>query len=116
MTTFRTRQEIFDLAWVGLKAQGFFKSITRDGNCAYRGTEGLRCAIGFCIEDENYDADLLEGLSAENPDVLAAARVDETDREFADDLQETHDSADTPEIMERRLRSFAERHNLTVPA
>lgn len=115
MTTFRTRQEIFDLAWNGLKAQGFERSLNSSHTCAYRGENGMRCAIGFCIDDANYDEELLEENSAQNPAVLDAARIDQADEAFADELQDMHDNAFTPEIMEERLRAFALRQNLKVP-
>lgn len=115
MTIFRTRQEIFDLAWNGLKAQGFERSLNSDDTCAYRGENGMRCAIGFCIDDANYDEELLEENLAQDPAVLNAARIAQEDNVFAEELQEMHDTAYSPEIMEEQLRAFALRHKLKVP-
>lgn len=116
MTTFRTPQEIFDLVWNGLKAQGFKQSLGVGQNCAYRGVDGMKCAIGHCIDDGDY-CETLEGKSAEDHPVLKAARINpETDIYFADALQRAHDESVHPETMKYRLRGLANDFNLTVPA
>lgn len=110
-----TRQEIFDIAWTGLKSQGFERSLSDVASgCAYRGEDGLRCAIGWCIPDKKYNR-RLEGRGADDPDVLEAAGIDERDSDFADDLQVCHDFEDTPSGVEEALRNFAREHDLTIP-
>lgn len=58
MTTF-TRQETFEFVATSLLEQDA-KSLTPnscpDANdiCAYRGTEGRKCAAGFCIPNKSY--------------------------------------------------------------
>lgn len=48
------------------------KAITSsDGICAYRGDNGLKCAIGHLIKDENYNPEL-EGKGVSNIDVQKA--------------------------------------------
>jgi hypothetical protein len=39
------RQEMFDLAWTGLKSQGWSPAL-EDGYCCYLTSNGLRCAYG----------------------------------------------------------------------
>lgn len=109
----RTRQEIFNLAWNGLKAQGFRQSIEEDTDtCMYRGPEGLRCAIGHAIPDDKYAA-YLERKAASDPCVLRAAGIPENLGVFADELQHCHDSMMGG--MEDQLRAFAKEKSLKIP-
>ncbi|MGG7519432.1 hypothetical protein ACQ3G6_16250, partial [Allorhizobium undicola] len=62
MSETRTRQEIFDVVYRGLQEQGFRRS-ENNYRCAYRSSEGLKCAVGQLIPDERYSADL-EGKAA----------------------------------------------------
>jgi hypothetical protein len=118
---YRTRQEIFDLAWNGLKAQGFLRSTSQAlreslSPCAYRGDSGRRCAIGHCIPDDAYKP-RLEGASASNKDVVEAANIDPSDAGFVRDLQWCHDNCDDePTLMEGALRDFATNRRLSIPA
>lgn len=47
-------QEVFDWVVSNLLKQGK-KSLGGDGNCRYRGKNGLKCAAGWCIGDDEYD-------------------------------------------------------------
>lgn len=126
MTTYRTRQEIFDLAYTGLAAQGFELSLLPDKGdgsltgCAYRGEDNRRCAIGHCIPDDAYN-DGLEGLRVFNPDVLAAANISPVDSPFARALQQVHDnqrgrpSYGAAATLKAALIAFAKNYGLTVP-
>jgi hypothetical protein len=56
-----TNQEAFDKALAAMRLQGkpSFKTVERedmsvDAYCAYRGDNGLRCAIGALVPDERY--------------------------------------------------------------
>lgn len=53
MTTYTqlTNQEAFDRALFGLRKQGR-PSRMKAGSCAYRGDEGRKCGVGFCIDDD----------------------------------------------------------------
>jgi len=111
----RTRQEIFDLAWNGLKAQGFGKSrVPGKARCLYRGPDGLKCAIGHCIPDGNYRKKFDRGM--ELGGVLHAARISDADYDFARGLQEAHDFAAAPADMVARLCAFAVAHSLIIPS
>ena len=61
--TLTDKQEAFNAAWLGLKSQGFERSAD-GGLCMYRGPNGLKCALGWCIPDYMY-APEMEGCSAE---------------------------------------------------
>lgn len=111
----RTRQEIFDLAWNGLKAQGFVQSADVSGVCLFRGPRGLKCAIGHCIPDDCYDSRMDSDGDHWNA-AWDAAGVGEEDREFGERLQGVHDWGYSPEDMERRLRAFAVIYSLTIPS
>jgi len=50
-------QEQFDKMSNGLLEQGE-RSQTDWGTCAYRGCNGLKCAVGMIIPDEKYDASM----------------------------------------------------------
>lgn len=114
-TAFRTRQEIFDIAYRGLAAQGFKQSLTPNGeSCAYRGEHGRKCAVGFLLDDEAYTY-AFEGVSAANPGVLRRARISNALSAFARDLQKCHDLNPCPSDMSVGLVRFASRHGLTIP-
>jgi len=56
-----TAQEVFDKAVNGIRAQGR-RSIGSDDRCLYRGPNGLKCAVGQLIPNEEY-AENMESLS-----------------------------------------------------
>ncbi len=111
----KTRQELFTLAWNGLKDQGFQPSLMASGDdCAYRGKDGRKCALGHCMTDEAYKPSM-EGLGAYSPIIMSACGISDADSYFADCLQICHDTASGPEHMERSLRDFARGQGLSVP-
>lgn len=123
---YRTRQEIFNVAYRGLASQGFRRS-TNDMGCAYRGDGGRRCAIGWCISDAEYNRDF-EGTSPafgdpknkdffyhRRADIRKAARISDSDATFARELQARHDEGTSPASLQSMLESFAKLHDLTIP-
>lgn len=117
---YETLQQVFDDAYRGLAAQGFERSIRRDANgaylgCAYRGSEGRRCALGHCIPDDRYNA-----LVEEYVGIFLVPRMpglfssDISDRALSE-LQGRHDAAVTPGLMRTELAAFAASHDLTIP-
>jgi hypothetical protein len=114
MTTFKTRQEIFNVAFLGMKSQGFKMSVNGNGVCAYRSPNGLKCAVGFLIPDDKYSKSL-EGLSASSEVILGITEVSPHDKRFLKDLQEIHDISFSPDNMSYDLKVFAENHRLTIP-
>lgn len=109
----RTRQEIFDIAYRGLKSQGFRRS-TNGRECRYRGPSGLRCAVGHLIAPENYKR-RFEGQPASDIAILAAANVTHDDATFLEDLQKCHDRGGSSKMMQANLYEFAQKHGLTIP-
>ncbi len=116
-----TKQELFNLAYLGLAAQGFRKSVNPVANrCQYRAPNGDRCAIGHCIPDEKYlpemevsDKYLGWGafrvlVHAYGPNVGSLAGL-------ARDLQSAHDFSASPENMTYNLCAVAASYGLTVP-
>lgn len=86
-----TAQQVFDIVLTGLRAQGR-ASLSKDGNCMYRGDGGCKCAAGFLIPDSVYE-NSMETVSA--PLVIsktpALANLVEHSR-LIDALQYAHDS------------------------
>lgn len=124
-----TIQEMFDRAWNGLKAQGFQRAYLLGAGCSYFDDSGRRCAWGhvdpegtrFAMNASVNTLKLrgiglavqLEGLDPKGDgcfDALAGSPL-----AFASDLQNAHDQAEEPMLMERNLRGLAERYRLTVP-
>lgn len=108
------RQEIFDKAWNGLKAQGFRRSADEHGSCLYRGPNGLKCAIGHCISDEAFNH-RWEGSRDEPFKAAGVGGWGSQKYEWAIELQNAHDTASDPSDMEGGLRRFAKKHKLTIP-
>lgn len=119
------RQEVFDTAVRGLASQGFQRSMLElEGRCAYRGEDGRRCALGWCMTGA--EALTWEGASAYG---LPFSIIDRLggNRSFLSDLQYAHDRGAgpgessqrgalvTPEAMRRALRLVGERYGLTIP-
>lgn len=120
--TYLSRQEIFTKAYLGLKSQGFQRSVKRNSNrCLYRANENMKCAIGWCISDENYDQEFdikseMDSSSIDtNPDILEAACIDSINLQFATELQIVHDVNRTPYEMEIGLERFADEYGLEIP-
>ena len=108
------KQQLFDIAYTGLAKQGFQRSMSPDDPalCAYRGLNGLKCAIGHAIPDEKYQPDMesvwtLEGIL----ELIGASDLDS----FAHVLRKAHDGADTPQEMKARLLDFAKNWGLYIP-
>jgi hypothetical protein len=123
-------QELFNTAYTGLRSQGFQKSIKMTTGvlpsfeqspnsdsyhtelCALRGLNGLKCAIGYIIPDELYQADL-EVIGLEF--VLKRINVDPVITRALRFLQCAHDDSTSPEDMKRRLADYAAEFKLAVP-
>lgn len=115
-----TLQSIFDRVYRHLLAQGK-PSVLPDGSgCAYRGANGLACAVGCLIDDEHYDPKL-EGSSVMDHDVETAVRASLGGDVPSDawpmlaDLLEVHDEAD-PKRWARELGYVADTYGLEAPS
>lgn len=124
-----TLQDIFDKSAVHLLTQN--QRAKKHGTCAYRGDEGLKCAVGCLIPDEHYDS-VIEGcgmggvidpITGDTPsrkfrDVLQASGVDTGDAKslaLLDSLQIVHDMQ-LPHSWLSDLKSLAEKFSLSTDA
>ena len=125
------RKLIFEAAYIGLREQGFQRSLNPSFGlssytaCAFRGSGGMKCALGMLIPDEKYSV----GLEMANvEDVFAAfdpkygkVNGDISDDGIPDDicflaeLQAAHDCKPNPSKMKDALVQFARRFNLKIP-
>lgn len=108
-----TNQEIFDTVAAHLLKQKQ-RSMWNEEECAYRGANGLKCAIGCLIPDEFYDIDM------ERRDVInllvdfnLGFEVNPSGKRLLWSLQECHDIVN-PDDWNTALRSIADHFNLRV--
>ena len=113
-----TRQDLFDMAYAGLKKQGFAQSLDSHGHgqCKYRGRGGLKCAVGHLIPDERYSSSF-EGYGAASGAIVEVIGIDHQNDEAAILLvamQRAHDNGTTPASMQGKLREVAKKYELTI--
>ena len=115
--TLSSPQEIFDYVTPLLFAQGERSMLEGGTTCAYRGVDGMRCAVGFLIPDELY-YDGLEGNSAISVEITnVLSTVITTDQDlcvFLSDLQDVHDgwaSGEKADLFDR-FQNIAMRYKL----
>jgi hypothetical protein len=87
-----TRQELFDKVAAALIAQGK-PSLDPGGMCQYRGLEGLACAAGHLIPDEEYQPAMegkLASAACEISPTLNSVKYD-VGKDFLDAIQTAHD-------------------------
>lgn len=121
-----SKQEMFNRAWSGLKAQGFrqaTKLVTEDGavtrRCVYLSDDGCRCAWGHVDTTLTNQEMTLKQLWTNK--IGIAGELDAVNADFAAGLQQCHDSVNpnSPTVagdMEDNLRRYAIRYELQVPA
>lgn len=114
-----TLQEAFDTAYLGVLRQGRPSRALplRSGPlCLYRGPGGLKCAMGFLIDDET--AQKYEGVRADR--VAYCLRWSQKLGQLADALQGAHDTAPPDDgflpSFKDSAAEVAKRFGLTVPA
>jgi hypothetical protein len=83
-----TEQEVYDKTWEHLVTQG--KPASGLGGCYYRTADGLKCAFGFWIKDNQYDPKM-ENRSASSVIHLYGLREFGDKTELMDKLQRCHD-------------------------
>lgn len=121
-----TRQETFDTVARHLLTQGC-RSEDGDGNCRYRGLDGLKCAAGCLIPDEKYYV-ALEGKALVVDGRLGTLDVHTLEQQYAlrealeghdvdlvTELQLLHDLNDVSEWADA-LRETARRYALSSKA
>lgn len=102
-------QEVFDKVAEHLLTQ-HRKSI-RNGNPAYYGLNGMRCAIGVLIPENEYREEFENKAVARIKASVPALR--DLNVALLDDLQDVHDGF-KPSIWATQLRRVALRHDLSV--
>lgn len=123
------RQQVFDNALNQIRAQNYARSFDADrGCCMYRGPNGVKCAIGVSIPDEDYARvkDDIEEQKAEVVIRLLPELFDgSVDEDFVNELQIIHDEGPgeanknyahgplNPKTFESQMRAFAKEYNLT---
>jgi hypothetical protein len=113
-----TPQEIFNTAYLNVIAQGR-QSVTEKGDCRYRGPDGLKCAIGFMIDDAT--AEKWEGIG-----IFAVNKFGTPPDWVVDNMnllimiQDAHDQETDPEDFVEdfkfRMESVARNFKLEIPA
>ena len=111
-----TKQELLDIVYKHLMSQNAKSMMVVEGgfSCAYRGKDGLKCAIGILIADEDYRADM-ERLAAQNLLAKGAClRHLAVHHELIAALQHIHDYR-LVEDWDRGLRATAVAFGLVCP-
>jgi len=119
----RTAQELFSAAYLATMKQGMASSIS-NGLCRYRGPNGLKCAIGHLVEDD----DLAHAMDEANDaaiDTLVKNRFPGLPEEFVEHVfllrttQIAHDRSKNPatfrEDFTREMRDIAREFSLSLP-
>jgi len=122
MNTGMTLQEAFEKIWqyFVIEKHGPSMQANKCGvlECAYRGDNGARCAIGVLIPDAQYSRGMEQkSASAIYSKVPALHSID---RILLDRLQTLHDlsascGSEFARVIETRLCEFACDHNLQIP-
>jgi hypothetical protein len=113
MTT--TAQDIFDKVVAHLREQKVTAYDEERGACQYRMANGLKCAVGCLLLDEEYDPRMDEGLNVGQlfcgwPAI--ANRLGRSNLPLLNDLQRIHDNW-APSSWEERLEALAKSDGLT---
>lgn len=119
MTTL-SKQDMFDLAYTGLRTQGFAQAIDPapiGGTvCVYfDATTARRCAWGW-VDPANTGGQMGSVNTLKLKNCGRAAALSESGLTFAEQLQNAHDGVGAVGgTVLARLRSLAVKHNLTLP-
>ena len=111
-------QTIFDKVAAHLLAQRQ-QSLNADGRCAYRGENGLRCAVGCLIDDEHYRSGLEGGtitaqsVSQAVKDSLGLPSLSPRLVNLLEELQILHDYT-PPSTWRKELKELAHRRDLEL--
>lgn len=105
-----TLQELFDIVSKHLIKQNE-RSGFSDESCSYRGPNGLKCAAGILIPDEEYTFDSFEGKDWGH--LVQNRYVESRFSKEITELQRIHD-LDRVERWKDELVEFAEHYNLQV--
>jgi hypothetical protein len=105
-------QEAFNIMVQHLRKQGRKSVLLDDHNsCAYRGADGLKCAIGALLSDNEYKAEF-EGKPVNF--LLDYGLLRNLDNGLLMEMQNVHDFAPVHR-WEDRFQDMAEEYSLTLP-
>lgn len=112
-----TLQEMFDAAFIGLASQEFKKCKTDEGfaPCVLRGPNGLKCAAGWLIPDEDWDEESNATPADFHPYFTNKERFSESELKFIVKLQKAHDNSAGAKSMRNLMILVADEYKLTVP-
>lgn len=107
-----TNQEAFTKMVQHLRKQGCKSQDEAHQTCLYRGPNGLKCAVGALIPDEEYrewwDE---EGVMASR---LGTVSLNGLNHKMLEDMQQTHDHFPV-DRWEEQFKFIAEWHHLSLP-
>jgi hypothetical protein len=118
-----TNQEVLDIAAPFIYRQGQ-RSTNENKGCVYRSADGLKCPIGACIPDEDYNKAFDEGDSCISTMIRTndyfAVKFSGCNRDFLTELQELHDNIEGNECRFRTkwrngVTDLAQAYALKVP-
>lgn len=117
------RQEIFETVAKHLFNQGEQALSPGSGYCRYKTPDGLKCAVGILIPDEQYDevleekdvSHLIAFCQADNFKTAPVVRSFKRHAAFLTDLQNVHDSScawESEHVMRTKLEETGRRYKL----
>lgn len=112
------KQKAFNGAYRGLQWQGFEKSRNeRLGHCAFRGEDGMCCALGWLIPGKPPEAISVAEVASKYlaPGLRLKVPVSLRRLAFLRSLMHAHDSSRGPEDMKSRLERLALESDLEIP-
>lgn len=106
-----TNQEFFNKVWE--RAKDPRESMLND-KCMYRGPNGLRCFVGECIPDEEYDP-AIEGSTVQDLHLnnTIPPALKDVDVDLMVECQTVHDGY-MPEFWRKELTLIAKKHKLQI--
>jgi len=115
-----TEQEVFNKVWDHIIAQGE-PSVNKDGHCLYRGPNGLKCAAGIFLTDEQAADSDEHAATWAHLDDMGYPELEGLPNHLIKNLQICHDEAsplggeDFIKDFKYRARFVAKVFNLTIP-
>lgn len=118
MSIFTSNQQVLDHVLDHLRKQ-MRQSVKPNLSCAYRTSDGNKCAIGACIPDELYHPNMDAGagmtildLQKQFPEVYKATFSQDVSFDFLNTLQSIHDNNSNPGSWWNRIKEEAELRGL----